>query len=369
MKVLILATGHPSKHLTQAIEDRGHSYDVFNPEDLYLYISESENGYDRIFNGSTDKETPTRIFAKQYDGMVCRIGSRLSLNVAIARHMCENLGIYTPSRPLGLMIASDKLWTSQVLSSYGVKTPLAVFAVRPNHVEFMVNKIGGLPVVAKQLTGSQGAGVSILETPRAANTTLESFYKAGIPIKLQRFLKAATGQENKPTDIRAIVVGKKVVSAMERTAAGNDFRANLSKGGSGRKIDLTPEEEQLCVKAASAIGLDFAGVDLIREKVLPPGQLLPRTTTYVTEINGNPGTGIISITGHNHFVDVIKLLEEKSKRPPVQEEQTGELKKDKEAEAHQTSIYSQLQAKIDRGEKLDYQEYALYTFYHKQRVA
>lgn len=105
MKLLILSTGKPSDYLTQAIEQRGHTYDAFDPRNLYLFISESVNGYDRVFDGSPEHTTPTRLFARSYSGIVSRIGADLSLSVAVLRHLNENLGIYSPQTAMGLLTA------------------------------------------------------------------------------------------------------------------------------------------------------------------------------------------------------------------------------------------------------------------------
>ena len=250
-----------------------------------------------------------------------------------------------------------------MLWAANVRTPLTVFAVRSNHVAFAIQKAGGLPVVAKQLTGSQGAGVSILETPLAANTTLESFHKANIPMKLQRFVKAHNSSNGNPTDIRAIVIGNEVVSAMERTASQGDFRANLSKGGNGRTINLSETETAMCIKAAKAVGLEFTGVDLIREKM---GQ------TYVTEVNGNPGTGIIDITKKNHFTDLVKHIEIKSKKNetvpesvPLPDANKDDSKKQENQGEESVKKYRELLAKEGKG-KLDYNEGALLSFFRRK---
>lgn len=255
-------------------------------------------------------------------------------------------------------MAHDKLWTSQVLSAANVRTPLTVFAVRSNHVAFAIEKAGGLPVVAKQLTGSQGAGVSILETPLAANTTLESFHKANIPMKLQRFVKARNSNSGSPTDIRAIVVGDEVVSAMERTASQGDFRANLSKGGYGRTIDLSSDETSMCIKATKAVGLEFAGVDLIREKM---------GHTYVTEVNGNPGTGIIDITKKNHFIDLVKYIETKSKKNEkvLTSLPDNDDKQQENKEEAPIGKYRELLTKESEA-KLNYNEIGVLTFFKKK---
>jgi ribosomal protein S6--L-glutamate ligase len=140
--------------------------------------------------------------------------------------------------------------------------------------------------------------VCILETKQTTNTVLESFYKNEINVKLQRFV------DGNFKDIRAIVVGDKVVVAMERTANGEDFRANLSKNGSGRKVELSSEDQKICISSAKALGLDFAGVDLMKDD---------KGVSYVIEVNGNPGTKIINITGHNYFADLVKYCKGKVK--------------------------------------------------------
>lgn len=221
------------------------------------------------------------------------------------------------------------------------------------------NTAGDRVTYAKQLAGSQGAGVSILETPLAANTTMESFHKAGIPVKLQRFVKAHNSSGGNPTDIRAIVVGDKVVSAMERTASQGDFRANLSKGGNGRSITLSESEIDMCVRASKAVGLEFAGVDLIREKM---GQ------TYVTEVNGNPGTGIIDVTGQNYFTSLIEYIESRSKKNesitvpvPLQSEDEKEKQQQESEEEASLRKYDML-SKKDKAGKISYNEGALLSF-------
>ena len=182
------------------------------------------------------------------------------------------------------------------LSAKGIRVPRTVGAYSPLHPEFLIDKVGGLPAVAKTLTGSQGKGVIILIDAEQTNTTLEAFWRAETPLKIQQFI------EGGKKDIRAIIVGDRVVSAMERTGT-KDFRANLSQGGSGRKVELTDEQKDLCVRASQALGLEFSGVDIMLDE---------NGKAYVIEVNGNPGTKIISVTGHNHFTDLIAHIESKS---------------------------------------------------------
>jgi ribosomal protein S6--L-glutamate ligase len=302
LNFLILATGSQGK-LIEAIKEQGHSYEVYNPNELYLLVSESENGYDRIYNGSADLETPVRLKAKDYDAIISRIGDSLNHGAAILRHLNQNLGIYCAQSAEGLLTASNKLKTTQNLSFFGLKVPKTVYAKTPIHIKFLLDKVDGLPAVAKLLQGSQGIGVNILETPLATNTVLESFAKSKIDVKIQKYIEAGG------KDIRAIVVGNKVSVAMERSASKGDFRANISKQGSGKKVELSPDDEQICIRAAKAVGLDFAGVDIMKDK---------EGKTYVVEVNGNPGTKIIGITGHNYFTDLIQFVETNHSKKPAQ---------------------------------------------------
>ncbi|HEV7348408.1 RimK family alpha-L-glutamate ligase [Telluribacter sp.] len=297
MKVLILATGQPSKHLINALEERGHTWEHHNPNHLYMLVSDSTSGYDRLYNGHSDLETPVRLLARNYDAVISRIGSSIDHGASILRHLNENLGIYSAQTADGIETASNKLKTTQKLSLNGVRVPITTYAKSPVHTDWLIDKTGGLPTIAKLLRGSQGVGVFILETPQAANTTLESFYKLEASIKLQQFIDAGS------KDIRVIVVGDQVVASMERTGK-KDFRANISQGGSGAKIKLNDEDKELCVKAAKSIGLEFCGVDLLKDK---------NGKSYVVEINSNMGTHSISVCG-NWFVDLVKHIEQKSKK-------------------------------------------------------
>jgi ribosomal protein S6--L-glutamate ligase len=293
MNILILGTGTPSAHLISAINKRGHTYEHHDPDNLYLYISESVNGYDRIYNGSPQLDQPVRLKAKSYDAIISRLGAGLDFGATILQHLNENLTIYCPQTADGLLAARDKMKTVMRLSVAGIKVPLTTFAKNPVHVQSLMDSLGGLPVVGKLLKGSQGQGVMIFRDPEQTNTSLESFWKLNIDVMMQRYI------ESDRKDIRAIVVGDKVVVAMERSGK-KDFRANISQGGSGRLIELTKEQEQICVTASKALGLSFSGVDLMKDA---------NGKNYIIEVNGNPGTKIIDITGHNYFEDLVSFIE------------------------------------------------------------
>lgn len=324
---LLLATGTPSRHLIKAITDAGHTYDNHDPRDLYLFVSESEHGHDRLYNGQSKLETPVRLKAGAYNAVISRIGAELSHGAAILRHVNENLGVYSPQDADGLETASNKLKTTQRLSASGLKVPKTIYGKQVAHIQFVIDKLDGLPAVAKLLQGSQGKGVMLLETKLATNTMLESFYKMNASLKIQRFIDA------KGKDVRAIVVGDKVAIAMERTSNKGDFRANISQNGSGRKIVLSEKDAKLCVDAAKACNLEFAGVDLMKDE---------KGNSFIVEVNGNPGHKIIELTNHNYFVDLVKFIESKV------DKQEDEKKEESEKQATETRL-GQIAEKQRRG--------------------
>lgn len=296
LHILILATGKPPKNLIKAIEEKGHTWEWYTPEQLYLLISDSVNGYDRIYNGSEDLETPERLHAKKFDAVITRLGGSLNFGTVVLAHLTENLGIYCPQTPDGILIASNKIRATQKFSLYGLKVPITVMAKKPYHPKFLVDKVGGLPAVAKTPHGSQGTGVGIMKDAEQTNSMISMFHASKIDLLFQSYI------EGGKKDVRAIVVGNKVAVAMERTAK-DTFKANLSLGGEGRKIELSKEDQDICVKAAQACNLEFAGVDIMKDE---------KGTTFLIEANGNPGTLSIGITGVNWFVDLVELCEKKA---------------------------------------------------------
>ncbi len=298
MNVLVLGTAN--QYITEAAHKTGCTVTAYEPLDLYLLISESVKGYDRVYDGRPGLEKPVRLKVKDFDCLLPRLSGQLETKSVILEHLNSNLGIYSPQKAEALRCASNKVRTTMKLSQAGIRVPKTVWAEAPAHIGYIIeDMMGGLPLVAKTVHGSQGAGVSILETPLAANTALESFYNNKVDLKLQRFVDA------KASDIRAIVVGDRVVCAMERTANKGDFRANLSKGGSGRTVKLSADDEEMAVKASKAVGLEYSGVDLMKDA---------DGTSYVIEVNGNPGTGIIGITGVNFFIDLLTYCKQEKKR-------------------------------------------------------
>lgn len=302
-KTIVVISKTPQRRLCETIEKHGFNALVLDPSEAYLFISQSENGYDRVYSGSSAKTEPTRLHIKDVVAVIPRVsGEGFEFGCAVVRHFEKCLGIYSTATALGMKTASDKFWTSQNLSEAGLPQPKTILTNVPRHAGFLIEKVGGLPTVGKATRGSQGKAVFIMETPLAANTTLQTFLNGNAEsIIIQQFIESSAN--NKAVhDIRAIVVGDKVVSAMERTGT-NGLHANLSQGGTGRNVlnELTDREKELCVKAAKAVHLDFAGVDFIRN-------VKDATKSFWIEVNSNSGEGIIAITGVNHYDDLLKLI-------------------------------------------------------------
>jgi ribosomal protein S6--L-glutamate ligase len=297
MNILILSTGNPSKHLTDAITDRGHTYECYAPDELYLLVSDSIIGHDRLFK-ENGENTPKRLLLKDFHAVITRLGGGGEYGLTVLQHLTDNIGIYSAQTAHGIRIASNKMWTSQKVSTAGLRSPITVFAKNPENISFLIDKVGGLPCVVKTPYGSQGTGVIKMENYQQTKATLELLHSRGIDTLLQQYI------EGGGKDYRVIVVGDKVVCVMERSSA-DGFKANLSQSGSGKSVTLSEEHKAFCVKASKAIGLLFSGVDIMISN--------KDNKAYLIEINSNPGVKSIDICKHNWFVDWVKFLEEKQK--------------------------------------------------------
>ena len=295
MNILILSTGKPSKHLTDALTQRNHTYECYAPDELYLLVSDSVNGYDKLFAENGQKE-PKRLNSRTFDAVMTRLGGGGEYGLTVLNHIVENLGIYSAQTANGIKTASNKMWTSQAVSKAGLRSPVTIFAKNPVNISFLIKAVGGLPCVVKTPYGSQGTGVVKMENEQQTKATLELLHGKGIDTLLQKYI------EGGGKDYRVIVVGDKVICTMERTSK-DGFKSNLKQGGEGRNVELSQEHKDFAVKASKAIGLEFSGVDLMISNT--------DKKAYLIEINSNPGTGSIDICKHNWFIDWIKLIESK----------------------------------------------------------
>jgi ribosomal protein S6--L-glutamate ligase len=230
------------------------------------------------------------------DALIPRIGASVTDYGAAVIRQFERMGIYTTTRSEALIMARDKLKCLQILSSEGIDVPRTFICGTPEDVPPLLDRFGGAPVVIKLLESTHGVGVILAETRSTALSVVEAFSQLEQPVLLQEFVREAEG-----ADIRAFVVGRKVVASMLRQAAAGEFRSNLHRGAEAILVELTEAEEKIVLKAARLMGLDIAGVDILRSNRGP----------LVMEVNASPGLeGIEAITGIDIAGAIIQHLEQ-----------------------------------------------------------
>lgn len=294
MKIAILSNGpgnYSTKRLKQVALERGHEVKVVKYRDCYASIE--QNNPTVSYKG----EDLTR-----FDAIIPRIASNMTrYGTAIVRQL-EMQGVYSISSSLAINRSRDKLRSMQVLAKAGVGIPKTVVSRNSADIDDLLEKIGGTPVIIKLARGTHGNGVVLAETKKAAKSVLQAFYLTnddGTNILLQEFVKESAG-----TDIRAFVVGSRVVASMQRKSLDDDFRSNLHKGGEGVAIKLTEAERRTAVKAAKAMGLNVAGVDMMRSERGP----------LVLEVNASPGFGVEQVTKRDVATPIIEYVEMNAKR-------------------------------------------------------
>lgn len=291
---IIVISGSSQSRLVETAKKRKHNIEVFKPADFNIYISDNTKGFDALFYNENEK-----LAAYKWDCAISRIGVNRSYGAAVLQHLQENMSVWCLQSGAAINTCSNKIKTAQRLSAKKLQVPKQWFCIAPKNIAFLIEKLGNLPVILKEITGSKGANIILLESAMQTNMTLESFYHKGTKFILQEFL------DNGGKDERHIVVGDKVVCSMERQAPKHDIRANISLEGTARKIKASKETEQLCVDAVKAIpNLNFAGVDVI----------VHNGKSYLIEINSNPGERIISVTGHNYYEDILDFCEDQHRK-------------------------------------------------------
>lgn len=300
MRIAILSNGpgnYSTKRLEEVALERGHEVEVVKYRDCYATIEQS-NPIVRYQGESLAR----------FDAIIPRIASSMTrYGSAIVRQM-EMQGVYAVSSSIAISRSRDKLRSMQLLAKAGVPIPKTVFSRNATDIDDLIEKLGGAPVIVKLAQGTHGNGVVLAETKKAAKSVLQAFYltnEDGTNVLLQEYVKESAG-----VDIRAFVVGGRVVASMMRKSLDDDFRSNLHKGGEGSAIKLTPEERKMCLRAARAMGLAVAGVDFMRSDRGP----------LILEVNASPGFGIEKVTGRDVATPIIEYIEFNAKR---------RLKKDK----------------------------------------
>ncbi len=277
-----------TRRLIEAASERGHHAKVINFTKCYVGI-EHENS--KIYFGDHELEP--------LDAIIPRIGASVTFYGANLIRQFEFKNIFTTTSSVGLMRSRDKLRSLQLLASANVNIPKTAFAKYPNDIKNLIKIVGGAPLVIKLLESTQGKGVVLAETAKAAESVIGAFYDLDENIIVQEFIK-----ESKAEDIRAFIVDNKVVGAMKRKGIEGEFRSNLHKGGSASFVELTEEEEKAALAAAKAMDLGVAGVDMLRSDRGP----------LVIEVNSSPGLqGIERATGINIAGKIIEYIERKSK--------------------------------------------------------
>ena len=294
MKIAILSNGpgnYSTKRLKEEAIKRGHEVTVVKYRECYASIE--QNNPTVSYRGED---------LEHFDAIIPRIASNMTrYGPAIVRQL-EMQGVYTVSSSIAISRSRDKLRSMQLLAKSGVGIPKTIVSRNTTDIDDLLEQLGGMPVIIKLARGTHGNGVVLAETKKAAKSVLQAFYLTnddGTNILLQEFVEESAG-----TDIRAFVVGSRVVASMKRQSLDDDFRSNLHKGGEGTTVKLTDEEKKVAIKAAKAMGLNIAGVDMMRSNRGP----------LVLEVNASPGFGIEKVTGRDVAGAIIEYVELNAKR-------------------------------------------------------
>jgi ribosomal protein S6--L-glutamate ligase len=284
MKIAILSRNenlYSTRRLKEAGEKLGHEVDIIDTLHCYMDISSSRPAV--RFKG---KALP------YYDAIIPRIGASVTFYGTAVVRQFEMMGTFSVNESVAISRSRDKLRSMQLLSRKGIGMPRTGFARQPDRIDDLIKNVGGAPVVIKLLEGTQGIGVVLADTQKAAESIIEAFMGLNANILVQEYIKEAGG-----ADLRCLVVGGKVVAAMKRQAAAGEFRSNLHRGGQASLVRLSPAERKTAIDAAKTMGLNMCGVDILRSNRGP----------VVMEVNSSPGLeGIETATGK----DVARMIVE-----------------------------------------------------------
>ncbi|MGB5539568.1 MAG: 30S ribosomal protein S6--L-glutamate ligase [Gammaproteobacteria bacterium] len=289
MKIAILSRNsklYSTRRLKAAAEDRGHEVHVLDA--LRCYMNIVSNRPSIHYRG--DK-------LEGYDAVIPRIGASVTFYGAAVLRQFEMMGVYPLNESVAITRSRDKLRSLQLLARKGIGLPVTGFAHSPDDIQDLIHMVGGAPLVIKLLEGTQGIGVVLAETGQAAESVIEAFMGLKANILTQEFIKEAGG-----ADIRCFVIGDKVVAAMKRQGKEGEFRSNLHRGGTANLIRITPEERSTAARAANIMGLNVAGVDLLRSNHGP----------VVMEVNSSPGLEGIEAATEKDIADMIIQFIEKN---------------------------------------------------------
>lgn len=266
MKIVILSRNpriYSTHRLVQAARKRGHLVRVINPLRCFMNITSSNpmvHYRDEALN--------------DVDAIIPRIGASVTFYGTAILRQFEMMGTYSLNESTSITRSRDKLRCLQILSRSGIGLPVTGFAHSTKMSAKLIEMVGGAPCVIKLIEGTQGKGVILADTSKGAESVIDGLAQMDAHFLVQQFIPESNG-----CDIRALVVGDKVVASMKRVAKEGEFRANLHRGGTAEPVKLTSAEQAMAIKAAKALGLSFAGVDLLRSKDGP----------LIIEVNSSPG--------------------------------------------------------------------------------
>ncbi|MGA7980566.1 MAG: 30S ribosomal protein S6--L-glutamate ligase [Chromatiaceae bacterium] len=287
MKIAILSRDprlYSTRRLVAAARERGHNARVVDVLRCYMNVTSHKPSIH--YKGEE---------LAGFNAVIPRIGASVTFYGTAVLRQFEMMGVYPLNESVAITRARDKLRSLQLLSRKGIGLPVTGFAHAPDDVEDLIKMVGGAPLVIKLLEGTQGIGVVLAETQKAAESVIEAFMGLRANILAQEYIQEAGG-----ADIRCFVIGDKVVAAMRRQAKEGEFRSNLHRGGMPALVRITPEERSTAVRAARIIGLNVAGVDMLRSNHGP----------VVMEVNSSPGLeGIEATTGKDIAGMMIGFIE------------------------------------------------------------
>jgi len=288
MKIAILSRNaglYSTRRLVEAAKARGHQADVVDTLRCYMNITSARPSIH--YKGEE---------LTHYDAVIPRIGASVTFYGAAVVRQLEMMNVFCVNDSVAITRGRDKLRSLQLLSKKGIGMPITGFAHSLDEIKDLIKMVGGPPLVIKFLEGTQGIGVILVETTKVARSVLEAFLGLKVNIMVQEYIKEAGG-----ADIRCFVVGGKVVAAMKRQAKSpEEFRSNLHRGGIAESVEITEEERNMAIRAAHIIGLNVAGIDIVRSHRGP----------LIIEVNASPGLeGIEKTTGANVAEEIIKFIE------------------------------------------------------------
>ena len=292
MKICILSRNpkiYSTHRLVKAALARGHKVRVINPLRCYMNITSAKpmvHYRDECLN--------------DFNVVIPRIGASITYYGTAVLRQFEMMGVYSLNESTSITRSRDKLRCLQILSRSGIGLPVTSYAHSTKMTEKIVQLVGNAPCVIKLVEGTQGKGVILADTKKAAESVIDGFRQMKAHFLVQEFIKESNGQ-----DIRAFVIGDRVVASMMRTAKDGEFRSNLHRGGTAKLVEISDEEAAMAVNAAKALGLNVAGVDLLRSSRGP----------LVLEVNSSPGLqGIETSTGLDIASMIIEYIEKNIKR-------------------------------------------------------